>query len=432
MISVTATSLDHARPGRLTLVAIDWTRLAIGIILAVILPSVIIGRFFAGETVSDAAWEQTQLVQIIVLIVADLLLRRLSLFPGSRASSYIIPVFTAAFIGLFLFYFISRLGYSRSQLLIGYILIVFWYFITYFITKRIRNPIYGVIPGGNSNELETTDELEMVHLGDANTPVSRYDALIADFRADLDDDWERVIARQALAGQAVYHSKQVQESITGEVSIEHLSENNFGSLIPSLGYAAFKSLIDKIAVILVLPILIPVMVIVAVLVKISSNGRIFFSQTRVGYRGETFTIHKFRTMRDGAHVKQAKVGDAITMTDDDRITSIGRFLRRSRLDELPQVLNILKGEMSWIGPRPEAQVLSSWYAKELPFYEYRHIVRPGITGWAQVNQGHVVELDEVLGKLRYDFFYIKYFSPSLDILIALRTVRVLLMGIGWK
>ncbi len=432
MISVSASPLDQTRPGRLTLVAIDWARLAIGIILAVVLPSAVVGRFFGGETLSESAWEQTQLVQIIILIVADLLLRRLSLFPGSRASSYIIPVFTAAFIGLFLFYFISRLGYSRSQLVTGYILIVFWYFLTYFITKRIKNPVYGVIPGGNSSELESTAELEMVHLSNATAHLARFDALIADFRADLDDDWERVIARQALAGQAVYHSKQVQESITGEVSIEHLSENNFGSLIPSLGYAAFKSLLDKIAVIVTLPFLIPILFIVAVLVKVSSPGKIFFSQTRVGYRGETFTIHKFRTMRDGSHVKQAKVGDAITTTDDDRITKIGRFLRRSRLDELPQVLNILKGEMSWIGPRPEAQVLSSWYAKELPFYEYRHIVRPGITGWAQVNQGHVAELDEVLGKLRYDFFYIKYFSPSLDILIALRTVRVLLMGIGWK
>jgi lipopolysaccharide/colanic/teichoic acid biosynthesis glycosyltransferase len=100
------------------------------------------------------------------------------------------------------------------------------------------------------------------------------------------------------------------------------------------------------------------------------------------------------------------------------------------IDELPQLINVLRGEMSWIGPRPEAAVLSAWYEKELPFYRYRHIVRPGITGWAQINQGHVAELGEVLGKLHFDFYYIKNFSPWLDLLILIRTVRTVITGLG--
>ena len=115
---------------------------------------------------------------------------------------------------------------------------------------------------------------------------------------------------------------------------------------------------------------------------------------------------------------------------DGRITRVGRILRNLRLDELPQIVNILKWQMSWIGPRPEAEVLSVWYTSELPFYRYRHVVKPGISGWAQVNQGHVAEVHEVHRKLQYDFYYIKYFSPWLDLLILLRTIKTMLTGRG--
>jgi lipopolysaccharide/colanic/teichoic acid biosynthesis glycosyltransferase len=121
---------------------------------------------------------------------------------------------------------------------------------------------------------------------------------------------------------------------------------------------------------------------------------------------------------------------AMTGEDDERITRVGAVLRRTRIDELPQILNILRGEMSWIGPRPEAEILSIWYTNELPFYRYRHVVKPGISGWAQVNQGHVSDVDEVHRKLQYDFYYIKYFSPWLDLLILFRTVKTMLTGFG--
>ena len=120
----------------------------------------------------------------------------------------------------------------------------------------------------------------------------------------------------------------------------------------------------------------------------------------------------------------------MTKNDDDRITAVGGLLRTLRLDELPQIINILRWEMSWIGPRPEAEVLSVWYTSEIPFYRYRHVVKPGISGWAQVNQGHVAEVNEVHRKLQYDFYYIKYFSPWLDVLIFFRTIKTMLTGFG--
>ena len=153
----------------------------------------------------------------------------------------------------------------------------------------------------------------------------------------------------------------------------------------------------------------------------------------MGFRARPFKVIKFRTMEHRPPCANgAERDEAITTHDDARITRAGRFLRRTRIDELPQLWNVLIGEMSLIGPRPEALPLSEWYETELPFYSYRHIVRPGITGWAQVNQGHVAALGDVHIKLHYDFYYIKHFSAWLDILIMLRTVGTMLTGFGSK
>ena len=126
------------------------------------------------------------------------------------------------------------------------------------------------------------------------------------------------------------------------------------------------------------------------------------------------------------------IADLITTGNDARITRVGRFLRFMRIDEVPQLFNVLRGEMALIGPRPEAAKLSNWYQAEVPFYRYRHIVRPGITGWAQVNQGHVADLADIKKKLEYDFYYIRNFSIWLDILIVMKTIKTVLTGFGHK
>jgi lipopolysaccharide/colanic/teichoic acid biosynthesis glycosyltransferase len=170
------------------------------------------------------------------------------------------------------------------------------------------------------------------------------------------------------------------------------------------------------------------MVLIAIAIRCDSRGPALFRQKRVGHAGRPITIYKFRTMRP-VDVEDERSA-AMTQDGDERITRVGRLLRTLRIDELPQIFNILKWEMSWIGPRPEAEVLSVWYTSEIPFYRYRHVVKPGISGWAQVNQGHVAEVDEVHRKLQYDFYYIKYFSPWLDILILFRTIKTMLTGWG--
>jgi lipopolysaccharide/colanic/teichoic acid biosynthesis glycosyltransferase len=253
-------------------------------------------------------------------------------------------------------------------------------------------------------------------------------AIVADFNADLPQEWEAFLAEAAVAGRIVYQVKQLSESLTGRVELEQLSENSFGSLVPARGYFYFKALADFLVALLLLPIALLIMGVIALCISVDSGGPVLFRQRRVGYAGDQITVYKFRTMR-GAPNKDARRA-AITSNDDERITRIGRTLRKYRLDELPQIFNIVKGEMSWIGPRPEAQVLSNWYQSEIPFYRYRHVVKPGISGWAQVNQGHVADVEQVHRKLQYDFYYIKYFSPWLDLLILVRTFRTILTGFG--
>jgi lipopolysaccharide/colanic/teichoic acid biosynthesis glycosyltransferase len=214
--------------------------------------------------------------------------------------------------------------------------------------------------------------------------------------------------------------------------IEHLSENSFGSLLPNLAYRKVKRLIDIGVSAAALAVLAVPLLVVALAVRCNSPGPGLFRQDRMGYRGHCFQVMKFRTMYHARQSAPDPLRAAITVENDSRITGFGRFLRRSRIDELPQLVNVLKGEMSLIGPRPEAIPLARWYEEELPFYAYRHIVRPGITGWAQVEQGHVAELEDAHLKLHYDFYYIKNFSAWLDALIAMRTIVIMFSGFGSK
>jgi lipopolysaccharide/colanic/teichoic acid biosynthesis glycosyltransferase len=231
-----------------------------------------------------------------------------------------------------------------------------------------------------------------------------------------------------VAGRIVYQHKQLAESLTGRVELERLSENSFGSLVPARGYFHLKGLIDVALALSLLPLALPLMGVIAIAIAIDDKGPVLFRQKRVGYGGKPITVYKFRTMR--VVELEDERASAMTKDGDHRVTRVGRVLRRLRLDELPQIFNILLFQMSWIGPRPEARVLSNWYTSELPFYRYRHVVKPGISGWAQVNQGHVTDVSDVLFKLQYDFYYIKYFSAWLDLLIFFKTVKTVLTGFG--
>ena len=366
----------------------------------------------------------------VCALVSIAALRRLRFYAGAAVARSIMPVVSIAFALLVAIIGGLRFEYSSKVLIVGYIGILLARFAITAMRSRSRGLFYYLVPGGQVGIVAQMKSAPVMFLDQPSLAGLPDCAIVADLYAEIEPEWERFLAEAAISGRPVYHYKQLWEAETGKVQIEHLSENGFGALVPSFGYQKIKRTIDVGLTILLLPVLVPVIAVCAVAIKLDSEGSVFFRQRRMGFRGQEFEVLKLRTMRE-CHAGEDRAL-SITQDADKRVTKIGAFLRKTRLDELPQFVNILKGEMSWIGPRPEAVSLSQWYEAEIPFYRYRHIVRPGISGWAQVNQGHVADVEEVDEKLQYDFYYIKNLSYWLDILIALRTIKVMFSGFGAK
>lgn len=398
-------------------------QLAGGVLVAVLLPWLIRGHFELRP--GFGSLENSVLGTAIAVLLGAYIIRRILPLPGVQATSFVLLTFGAVYGGVAVALLLLRFDYSRFQLLASFMLAVPWFWFVTIVERRYKRPLLAVLPVGNRGKLLKLRQADWLVLQEPHDLPLTVTGVVADLRADMKPRWERLLAACALKGLPVYHSKHVIESLTGRVEIEHLSENSLGSLLPSSVYLRFKRFVDTAAVLIASPFVLLVGLVVAFLIKREDGGPILYRQPRMGHRGQVFKIVKFRTMCVGADT-----GNHYTEGNDPRITRIGKVLRRYRIDELPQLINILRGEMSWIGPRPESLSLSEQYEKQIPFYSYRHIVRPGISGWAQVQQGWAADVKDVTDKLHYDFFYIKHFSPWLDILITARTIRTVLTGFG--
>ncbi|WP_288016163.1 sugar transferase [Blastomonas sp.] len=370
---------------------------------------------------------------IFAILTAQFIAPRVTEFPGSNRLSYTLPIFMFSYAVVIAAIVTLRVPYSVVFLSISFTTTIIIEVMFAVMRHRLSKSDVYLVPGGRVGQVLAISDITPVVMTTPALPESARAILVADLHYDLDAERERTIAEATLRGIPVYHYKQVLESLTGQVNIEHMSEYLFGSLLPDLTYARAKRVGDVLISLALLPILALPLLIVAVLIRLDSPGPALFLQTRMGYAKKPFKVIKFRTMRVPDPSKPVDATDmAMTKHGDSRITKLGSFLRRTRIDELPQIFNVIKGDMSWIGPRPEAIVLSEWYEGELPFYSYRHIVRPGITGWAQINQGHVTDINDITMKLHYDFYYIKNFSYWLDLTITARTVWVILTGFGSK
>lgn len=196
-------------------------------------------------------------------------------------------------------------------------------------------------------------------------------------------------------------------------------------LVQHSAFASLKRVFDIVFAGLALLLAAPFVAVAAVLIKLEGKGPVIFSQTRVGQHGRLFTLYKLRTMVVGSEHR-----GLYTVEGDPRVTRLGKWLRLTRLDELPQLWNVMRGEMSLIGPRAEWIKCVERYEREIPYYHFRHLVRPGITGWAQVNYSYGASLDDTLEKLMYDLYYIRHFSLALDATVILKTLHVMLFGKG--
>lgn len=385
------------------------------------------------EPFTDPTLRATAIAGTAALFTGLYLAGRVLDLPGTRGTVHGVPIMVMCFVVAALVLFTFRIEYSRVVLFYSASTATLIATQLRWSNRTLRRQPFYIVPFGNAQAMEEMEGFPIRRLKRPDIPQDRAANIVADFRAELPPEWERLLARASLAGVPVYHYKQLTESITGQVKIEHLSENSLGSLMPNRSYTPVKRLVDLLGSAVLIVLLLPVMAIVALLIWAEDRDSPFYIQTRTGFGGRPFRMYKFRSMtnRAPANGQEARI-DAITQEDDSRITKFGGFIRTYRLDELPQLFNVLKGEMSLIGPRPEANALADWYEDNLAFYSYRNIVKPGLTGWAQVNQGHVATLEDIDVKLQYDFYYIKYFSFWLDVLIVMRTVHTIATGFGSK
>lgn len=260
---------------------------------------------------------------------------------------------------------------------------------------------------------------------------TKYDAIVLGLNQVFPDDITNQLMALRIRGQIVYDISEFYESMLQKIPVFHIRE---GWFIFSTGFnilheplkMKIKRIMDIILSVTLLILSFPMWVITALAIKLESPGPVFFSQERTGFKDEPFIVYKFRSMRQDAE----KDGAKWAMKNDDRVTRIGKFIRLVRIDELPQLWNVLKGDMSFIGPRPERPIFIKTLEKKIPYYNLRHLVKPGITGWAQVMYPYGASVEDAKEKLEYDLFYIKNYSLILDMRIIFKTIRIVLFGKG--
>ena len=344
-----------------------------------------------------------------------------------RAIGLSVFYMSIGFLAIFAILALVRQYYSRSFLVFSYGLMVFWSTVGMLLFRK-RHQSYVIIKGGLADYLRVFKKSNWKFVKELKSygQIGNYDGIVVDLHAHNDKKLLKALADSSFHGTSVLHAATVLERYSGRTNLEYLAEEGLFNLDVSTNYRIFKRIWEVGLIILCSPIIISLMALTAIGIKIDSKGPVLFTQKRVGRDGELFTLYKFRSMYTDAEEDGSQFADK----EDDRVTRVGRFIRKFRIDELPQFWNILKGDMSLIGPRPEQKEFVDYFDEEIPFYSYRHKVRPGITGWAQVKGGYAASLTATQKKLEYDLYYIKNMSLSLDLLIVYATMRTILTGFG--
>lgn len=278
---------------------------------------------------------------------------------------------------------------------------------------------------GKADSAATLEE-DLQKLQNSELEISRVILALEDRRGVMPI---RELLNLRATGVLIEDANTIIERLSGIIPLEGLSP---GAILFSHGFRvpAPLQIVRRFLSIFVasvgLLVSLPMMPVIALAIRLSSPGPILFRQTRVGFRGRLFTTLKFRTMR-----ADAEANGAVWATDGDpRITPLGRFMRKTRLDEIPQMWNVLRGDMAFVGPRPERPEFVQWLCKEIPYYDLRHMIRPGLTGWAQVRYKYGSSLEETKRKLEYDLYYLKHVSVGLDLLIMFETMKTIVLRRG--
>jgi len=324
--------------------------------------------------------------------------------------------------------------YSRAAVIWAYAVTTLWLWLGYhrLVKHRALRLVHldANVPAQLASYLSPHQlDPQAVHLQywnlDTHVPLPACDGVVLDRHVPPSDARTRLLSQLKMQHLRLYSVEAVAELTSGRKMLPHASDTLW-EIDNDPGYDRIKRLLDLGVVIGLSPLWVPLAAAVGFAVRYDSKGPALFSQQRVGRDGQAFTLWKFRSM---VHGLQAP-GVHFAQAEDPRITRVGRFLRRTRLDELPQLWNVLRGHMSLIGPRPEQAAFVREFAGSIPSYPYRHLVRPGLTGWAQVQHGYADSADSTRIKLSYDLYYVAHYSLALDLLIAAKTVKTVFTGFG--
>lgn len=376
---------------------------------------------------------RTLLWSVMPYLVAFMLLHRSLHLPAMEGNSLAGLAATLPFCGLLFVFAAFHIEYSRGALLLSYLITLVWLWTGY--RRFVQNyvPLFGYTDPGTLAQLEA-----ILAMPGAAAPARirfepvgsledarHFDGLMVERSATGDPERTRLLAHYKMSHVRMYSVERVGEMLTGRVGLAHIDENFLDDYAAHYLYGYLKRAIDIVAVACLAPLAVPLGLAVALAIRLETPGGAIFRQERVGLFGKPFVMLKFRSMGIDASAPAL-----FAARRDPRVTRVGRIIRKYRLDEIPQLWNVLLGHMSLIGPRPEQAPMVDRFSETIPYYPYRHLVRPGLSGWAQVQQGYAGSHEETVTKLSYDLYYVKHCSLALDLLIGVKTLRTLATGYG--
>ena len=395
--------------------------------------------FMAAQLLEDAGLMTYQFGEtlwwcILPYAIATHLLMRASNLPVAERSGVLWVSTTAPFVFTPLGFALLQQPYSRAAVVWAYAATTLWLWWGYrrHVKHRALRLVHidTTVPAQlaaclKPNTLDPQAVQLMAWNPSSDTPLPACDGVVLDRHVRSTDERTRLLGELKMQHLRLYSVEAVAELTSGRKMLPTAGETLW-EIDNDPSYDRAKRLLDVATVIALSPLWMPLAIGVALAVRFDSKGPALYSQPRVGRDGQVFTLWKFRSM---VHGLQAP-GVHFAQAEDPRITRVGRVLRRTRLDELPQIFNVLMGHMSLIGPRPEQTAFVRDFAATIPSYTYRHLVRPGLTGWAQVQQGYADSADTTRIKLSYDLYYVAHYSLALDLLIAAKTVKTVCTGFG--
>jgi lipopolysaccharide/colanic/teichoic acid biosynthesis glycosyltransferase len=341
------------------------------------------------------------------------------------------PVTTAAFVTVIVYNFAVAVlaalrvpvSYTGLALAAPFAVVIMVYGIVRF--RQVAEETVGILDFDRAEQIRELLGGRITIIPNEFVEITSFDRILIDGEAHHSAVWSRFLTRAYMMGVEVTPWISFVETRLRRVDVDSFDLSHLAFSPSQIYYSKIKRFIDAAAVIATAPVTVPLAVVIWSYIRLIDGAPAIFTQERRGFGDRTFTMLKFRTM-----YKETEPGLSQTEANDGRVIRGCRFLRLMRLDELPQLINILRGEMSWIGPRPAERSVAEACERLAPQYVHRHLVQPGLTGWAQVSYGYAGTPEEELRKLAYDLYYVKELSFDLDLLILAKTIRILLLRIG--